>query len=221
MNPSTSFAQSSCRSTEKYSGVNRKTVPVLSGSPACWCFLLFSSSRLFVSGVQSTLPRFITLNQKVHVLLSGYAVWSVARPHGNELLRKCAERSWIFFFSAPPADYVACSPRSLRMHLPQSKNALSFSRLSQAARRIAWRKKKNPKTTEAQNILTSKQTSNISKYGLMSCLNALRALFNDSDLRLSSWMLPLRVENFFLLSCQIIILLGQLPSDFPQQSPKR
>lgn len=43
------------------------------------------------------------------------------------------------------------SSLSLRMHLPQSKNALSFSRLSQAARGIAWRKK-----NKSQNNWSSK-----------------------------------------------------------------
>lgn len=50
--------------------------------------VVFCSSRLFVSVVESTLALFITLNQSLFVLLSGRAFWSVIAPHGHPTFKE-------------------------------------------------------------------------------------------------------------------------------------
>lgn len=76
--------------------------------------VVFCSSRLFVSVVESTLALFITLNQNLFVLLSGRAFWSVIPPHGHPTFKEMCwhppgTRSWNFLFSAHPGNSVPCS----------------------------------------------------------------------------------------------------------------
>lgn len=107
MNLSTTFAQSSCRSTKKCPRVNRKIVPLLSGSPAWWCFV--PQSYLFQSSKALSLCLLHWF-----VLLSGRAFWSVIPSHGHPTFKEMCwhppgTHSWNFLFSAPPGNYVPCS----------------------------------------------------------------------------------------------------------------
>lgn len=86
--------------------------------------VVFCSSRLFVSVVESTLALFITLNQNLFVLLSGRAFWSVVPPHGHPTFKEMCwhppgTRSWNFLFSAPPGNSVPFLS-SLRVRRPRS-----------------------------------------------------------------------------------------------------